>query len=181
MKMNKILTAIVAVVLAVTANASYFSWKTSMTGKIYEAGTQTLLASSTAYLFDSAVVSQQAVLDAVLSGTQLASIESLSSHAVANGVIANSEFEWGTAGDTLTCFVALMDGENVYISAILTADAQASATAPMQLVAKATSQADAMTSSTFTGAGWYTAVPEPTSALLALLGFAGLALRRRRA
>ena len=36
----------------------------------------------------------------------------------------------------------------------------------------------------YTGAGWYSqasAVPEPTSGLLMLLGMAGLALRRRRA
>ena len=34
---------------------------------------------------------------------------------------------------------------------------------------------------TVSGAGWYTAVPEPTSGLLMLVGLAGLALRRRRA
>ena len=33
----------------------------------------------------------------------------------------------------------------------------------------------------YAGAGWYGAVPEPTSGLLLLLGVASLALRRRRA
>ena len=33
----------------------------------------------------------------------------------------------------------------------------------------------------YAGAGWYGAVPEPTSGLLMLLGMAGLALKRKRA
>ena len=33
----------------------------------------------------------------------------------------------------------------------------------------------------YAGGAWYTAVPEPTSGLLMLLGMAGLALKRKRA
>ena len=43
-----------------------------------------------------------------------------------------------------------------------------------------TLKADNLASAGYTGAGWYTAVPEPTSGLLMLLGMAGLALRRGR-
>ena len=85
--MKKIMIALVAVALAVSAQAASFSWKTSATGKMYEAGTTTLLASGTAYLFDSAAVTQQAVLDAVLGGSALNSLATLSSATVANGAI----------------------------------------------------------------------------------------------
>ena len=44
-----------------------------------------------------------------------------------------------------------------------------------------TSKATFDVSGGFKGAGVYSAVPEPTSGLLLLLGVAGLALRRRRA
>ena len=181
-KMKKLVIALAAVALAVSAQAASFNWKTSATGKIYSAGTTTLLASGTAYLFDSAAVTQQAVLDAVLGGGALNSLATLSSASVSAGAIATTPaFDWGSAGDTLNAFMAIVDGDNVFISATVAQAADASATKTFQFNAKAASQAAAMESTTFTSAGWYTAVPEPTSGLLMLVGLAGLALRRRRA
>ena len=72
--MKKIMIALAAVALAVSAQAAAFSWKTTTAGKVYSAGTTTTLATGTAYLFDSAAVTQQAVLDAVLGGTELGTL-----------------------------------------------------------------------------------------------------------
>ena len=63
--MKKIMIALAAVALAVSAEAAAFTWK-SYTGQVvYEAGTSTKLGGATAYLFDSSVVSQTALLTAL--------------------------------------------------------------------------------------------------------------------
>ena len=179
--MKKIMIALAAVALAVSAQAASFSWKTTSSGKLYGAGTTATLATGNVYLFNSAAVTQQAVLDAVLAGSSLDTLGALSSSTVSAGAITTATFEWGAAGDTLNAYVAIVDGDNVFISDLKTAAGQQASTVSINFNLKSASQAVAMESTTFTTGGWYTAVPEPTSGLLMLVGLAGLALRRRRA
>ena len=185
--MKKLTIVLAAVAIATYAQAAAFSWKTSATGKVYEPGTTTLLASSTAYLFDATTVTQTSLVEAFAGGSlDLATKAKLSSASISNGAIATTGFSDSTAaGGSLTAYfasVVTLDGDDyLFISAASTVAAYESSTSAMQFNAKAASQAAAMQASGgYAGAGWY-AVPEPTSGLLMLLGMAGLALRRHRA
>ena len=182
--MKKLLIIAVAMA-AVAANAAAFNWKTSTTGKIYEAGTTTLLGSATAYLFDAGTVSQAAVLTAFNDGKALSTLGYVDTTSVASGVINKSFDVPGaySAGDTFAGYFALVVDDSIYIGPSVSVETPATGTKAMNFNAKASSQAAALDiSGGYSGAGWYTAsVPEPTSGLLMLLGMAGLALRRRRA
>ena len=56
--MKKIMIVLAATLLAFASNAATFSWKTTSTGKLYGAGTTTVLTSGTAYFFDSTALIQ---------------------------------------------------------------------------------------------------------------------------
>ena len=176
---------IAAVMAAVAANAATFSWKTTTAGKIYEAGSTTLLGSATAYLFDADAVSQAAVLAAFDAGTAISTLAYADTTTVSSGAIALKQFDVPTgydAGDTFTAYFALVVDDSIYIGPTSSASTPATGDKGMTFNAKTSSQAAALDiKGGYAGAGWYAAVPEPTSGLLMLLGMAGLALRRRRA
>ena len=182
--MKKLMIIAVAMA-AVAANAATFSWKTTTAGKIYEAGTTTLLGSATAYLFDASKVTQDAVLAAFDAGTAISTLAYADQNSVSSGAISAHSFDVPAGyseGDSFSAYFALVVDDSIYIGPTSSAATPATGDKSMTFNAKTSSQAAALDiSGGYAGAGWYTAVPEPTSGLLMLLGMAGLALRRRRA
>ena len=175
---------------AVAANAASFNWKTSTTGKIYEAGSTTkTVASATAYLFDAGKVTQAAVLAAFNDDKALSTLAYADTTSVASGAIALKAFDVPSGyavGDAFDGYFALIVDDSIYIGPTVSVATPATGEKQMAFNAKTSSQAGAFDTATFSSAGWYNKtstepIPEPTSGLLMLLGFAGLALRRKRA
>ena len=188
----KKLVMIAAVMAAVAANAATFSWSTNAMGKIYGAGTTTLLSSATAYLFDAGKVSQAAVLTAFNDDKAPATLAYTDTTSVASGAIASKSFDVPSgynAGDSFSAFFALVVDDSIYISSIVSGDTPATGNKGLTFNAKTSSQGALITEyEGFGSAGWYakssggtTPIPEPTSGILLLLGMAGLALRRKHA
>ena len=74
--MKKIMIALAAVALAVSAQAAAYQWKTGTGNQVFVAGsTADKVDGATAYLFDSAAVSQATVFAALMAGTDIARSE----------------------------------------------------------------------------------------------------------
>ena len=183
--MKKIMIALAAVALAVSAQAAAYQWKTGTGNQVFFAGsTADKVDGATAYLFDSAAVSQATVFAALMAGTDIATLGALDSTTLASGVVkANSAspVNWGAPGDTLNAYFVVTSGDTFYISTSASAEGLETGTATLTFKEKTASQAALNATGSYAGAGWYQAVPEPTSGLLMLVGIGALALRRRRA
>ena len=172
--MKKLLTAIAVMAFGIVANAATAVWNVE---SIYEYGSSTTLATGYAlYFFDSAVVT----VDTASSGITSGNLSFLSSGIAAeymedgegaveggsygNGVDVTSYFVVFNAADAASATYAYVSAEDVSTTGM----AGQSAT----FVFDGSPTADA---------GNWTAVPEPTSGLLLLVGGALLALKRRRA
>ena len=185
--MKELLILAAVVCAAIASQAAAFTWK-SYTGQyVYEAGSSTKLAGATAYLFDQSVVSQATLVEAILGGGSITDYTSRSqATTTSTGAISATNFDGGTVGSTLNAYFAIVSGDNIFISTSASDVASEVGTGALTFKGLSTpSKAEAIeftSTASYAGAGWYTsAVPEPTSGLLMLLGMAGLALRRRRA
>ena len=194
--MKKLIIALAVVAMAVATQAATYNWTwgVSTSGQIMKPGTSgtsasDLLTSGTAYLFANLTASQMTtIVNDFAAGSYTASGYEQATSVATDGTITKVSWDdsraSGTSVDWYMIVTANIDGDDyLFISDSLTKSRQAdgkNTKITFNALADSTSAVKLATDG-YAGAGWYSAVPEPTSGLLMLLGMAGLALKRKRA
>jgi len=194
--MKKLMIAAAIVCAAVAANAASFSWSNtsgSPTTKIYKDSTTVLSKDYTAYLLCTSDITQGNFLDGVRDaknvGTYVASkaISGANGTTDSNSKIPAVTFNYGTAPNTYTFYFAIINGDNILISETASGAAKDLGTTQLAFTSSSTWSKVNNGDGDYTSPGWYSTsteppepTPEPTSAMLMLLGVAGLALKRKQ-
>lgn len=187
--MKKLMILLAATVVGITVNAAAYSWSAS-SGRLFD-GQGSASANryaGTAYLFNAATVSQADMLAAFASDSVASKLTSaLSSSTFSSGRASVSDEFTGPDANFTAYFVVFgkdaSGNDAIYISDTTTGEYAAVGQGVVEFGQQNAHSSVGFknVSSGYSSAGWYAAVPEPTSGLLMLLGMAGLALRRRRA
>ena len=186
--MKKIIIGMMMFVTALSVQASNFKWSAA---NIYDGtgSTETIAKyTGTAYLFVATTISQADLFAAYAAdSTYDYAAQSVANLAVNNGSIAATQVSFGDGGNKYDLYFAIFESDAVYFSSIKS-QVTANTTDTPTTLAFGTQNNNSTTFSSlapagegFQGAGHWSAVPEPTSGLLMLVGLAGLALRRKRA
>lgn len=183
--MKKIIVAAFAVAVAAVAQAASFNWTSSGTNaaKTFYGANGSTIAGMTVYLVDAAVVSQADLVAAIRDGGSISSYTTVATSTLdANSRLTAKEFSYGTAGNDYDFYMAIIDSDNIFVTANNPVSAQASDTVPVSFSGIKTATQTVLGDGAYAGSGWYatgSTAPEPTSGLLLLLGMAGLALKRK--
>ena len=181
--MKKMLVATGVALTAVFANAAVCNWDAEDLYTHVESGTSTELASGyVAYLIDAAVLAPTAVIDAIndKNGNGFSAVTSagaVADYPSLDGYLEGNDVGNYT-GESLTAYLIVFDNSDIkkakfaYVTETQTKNIPTSGL-PVYM--------DTWDLSASANSANWSAVPEPTSGLLMLLGMAGLALRRRRA
>ena len=175
--MKKLMIVLGAALMASVASAATVLWSASETFADSKGVAFTDSRNIAAYLFDAASVTQSNLFDSWKGGAADVSGAKVTS----TWYDAYEQDVTAAIGDsgTKSLFWAVINDKDLFISSTIEQGISAIGTTPFNWSDESGNVFKGATS--FGGAGWYTAVPEPTSGLLMLLGMAGLALRRKRA
>ena len=127
--MKKLMIALAVAACAVAVNAASFTWSATgtNTAKTFYGVDGNTIAGMTVYLLDAATVSQDALLTALRGGGAISDYTAVGSQALdGNSRIVSTQVSYGEAPNAYTFYMAIVDGDNLFLSAGVSSTAQAS-------------------------------------------------------